>query len=887
MPANSDTAALQANGADEGEAIVITGSRLPNTGLTSSAPVNILNAAQIKATGATNVGELLRTLPAATSTSGEGAGRGNSGTATVGLRGLGAINTLVLINGRRVLASSGAGTVDLNSIPFAAIERVEVLQDGASAIYGSDAIAGVVNLIMRKSYDGLMLTGYYGISSRGDLPTRQIDLTMGHEWDRGGFMFSGSWRKSDGNLMADRPISRDVDWRDRGGRNQRNPLPTTTAFTGINPANPSAMYIIKEGVQQATSLADFRPYVFPGTNDPLTSGNDGINFFKYTSAASDISTINAFLNAHYEVTDNITAFVEASYNRRKSFGFLTADSIGPVYNSPVIVAADNIYNPFGVAVSANRTLIEETSRNLRQNNIRANTFRIIAGLEGKLFSSWKWDTSFNYQHLDQYNFLGRGVILSKIRQAAGGPATCNFAVDGCVPINLFGATGSVTPDMLNFITADSNSYGTSSLRSAVANLSGPLFDMWAGTVNLAVGAEYREETYTIDYDPLSEKNLFVSRTLSPDAFPPTRKIKEVYAELGVPLVRDLPLIHSLDLEAAVRYSDYNMFGSTTNPKIGIKWRPVSDLLIRGTYGTGFRAPTFTEAFGGQTNGFSAITDPCLSSTWAQYPGCGGRRAVTTSNGAFILSGGNPDLRPETAKNFTVGAVYSPSFVPGLALTVDLFKIKKENIIGSPNVNYLILQNALNGSYADRITRDAQGGITQVIAVRDNLLDQQIKGIDAQLVYATSRHSWGKLNFQGNVTYIDSFKQSPAAGVPMVEVVGNYNSSYGTLSRFRGNALLTWSLDNLSVSYNGRFVGAVTNTGSLLVNGENLRADHYIQHDLQLRFDIDQSDMSLTFGVRNVLDKMPPFLEGNFDAAFDASSFNSAGRFFYTSVSKKF
>lgn len=870
------------------EEIVVTGSRLPGTSLSSSAPVNVLTEQQIRATGATNVGELLRSIPAATSTAGEGAGRGNSGAATVALRGLSAVNTLVLINGRRVISASGGGTVDLNSIPFAAIERVEVLQDGASAIYGSDAIAGVVNLIMRDFYDGLRLSGYYGISSRGDLPTRQIDVTFGHEWDRGGFAFSGSYRKSGGNLMSDRPVSRDPDWRDRGGRNLRNPLPITTAFTGIDPANPEMQYIIREGVEQATSLADFRPYIFPGTDDPLTSGNDGTNFFEYTSAASDLENLNFFFNGHHEVASDVTAYLEASYSHRKSFGFLSFDSIGAAYNSPVVVAADNVYNPFGYEVSASRAIIEQTSRDVRQNNVRTNTFRIVGGVRGRIFSTWNWDVSYNHQEMEEHNFRGRGIILSKMRQAAGGPDVCNFEVDGCVPINLFGAPGSITPEVLDFISADSSSFSTAGLKSAVANFSGPLFSLPAGTVNLAVGAEYREESFTADYDPLSEQNAFISRTLLPDAFPPTRKVQELYAEIGIPLLRDLPLINSLDVEAAVRYSHYNVFGSTTNPKVGIKWRPSEDLLIRGTWGTAFRAPTFTEAFGGQTNGFQAVVDPCAGDDYASYPGCGGEQVTGISTGgAFVLSGGNPDLDPETASNLTVGAVYQPGFVPGLALTVDYFRIRKENIIGSPSVNYIITENALNGSFADRVRRDPDGVIDQVIAVRENLLDQEISGIDAQVSYVTGVNSWGKLNLQGNLTYLDSYKQPPAPGVEMIERVGTYDPAYGTLARFRGNALVTWTLDAFSLSYNGRYVGPATNNSSLLVNGEHLRADDYLQHDLQISYAIDPGDMTFTFGVRNLFDRMPPFLEGNFNAAFDSTSFNSTGRFFYTSIQKDF
>ncbi len=209
---------------DEPDMIVVTGSRLPQRDLTAAAPVTVLDRAEIDVTGATNIGELLRELPAAGASNSESAGRGNNGSATVALRGLSAVNTLVLINGRRVLSNNSGGTVDLNSIPFDAVERVEVLKDGASAIYGSDAIAGVVNIIMRRDFDGLLLSGGYGISSRDDLPNRELSLTFGQELDRGGFVFNASYRNSDGNVIADRPVSLDPDWRAQSGRNFRDPL---------------------------------------------------------------------------------------------------------------------------------------------------------------------------------------------------------------------------------------------------------------------------------------------------------------------------------------------------------------------------------------------------------------------------------------------------------------------------------------------------------------------------------------------------------------------------------------------------------------------------------------------------------------------------------------
>ncbi|HWM28546.1 MAG TPA: TonB-dependent receptor plug domain-containing protein, partial [Woeseiaceae bacterium] len=313
------------------ENVVVTGSRLVQKHLTDAAPVTVMSREDIDVTGATSVGELLRELPAAGASSSESAGRGNNGTATVALRGLSAVNTLVLINGRRVISNSAGGTVDLNSIPFDAIERVEVLQDGASAVYGSDAIAGVVNLIMRTDFDGLLLRAGYGESSRGDLPNRELSLTFGNDFDQGNFVFNASWNDAGGNVIADRPVSRDPDWRSLGGRNFRDPLPPYAVVSGLDPNDPARELMLREGVQQAASIDDFRDFIFPGTDTPLSSGNDGINYWEYESSAVDIEKLNLWFSGTYDLNQNLAAFVETSYNNRQSYGFLAPNYFGSVF----------------------------------------------------------------------------------------------------------------------------------------------------------------------------------------------------------------------------------------------------------------------------------------------------------------------------------------------------------------------------------------------------------------------------------------------------------------------------------------------------------------------------------------------------------------------------
>lgn len=861
------------------EMVVVTGSRLAQEDLTNAAPVTVLSRLDIDMSGATSVGELLRELPAATASASNTAGRGNNGSATVALRGLSAVNTLVLINGRRVLSNNANGTVDLNSIPLDAIQRVEVLKDGASAVYGSDAIAGVVNLIMVNDFDGMKLRGGYGISSRNDLPTANVSLTLGKDFDKGNYVFNASWFKSDGNVIADRPISRDPDWRSKGGRNFRDPLPPYAVITGLDQNDPFRGLILREGVQQATSIDDFRDVVFPGTNTPLSSGNDGINYWEYESSASEIETLNLWFSGTYDLGHDMSVFAEASYNNRQSLGFFAPNYFGSVFGEPVTLSANNDYNPFGVDLDIARTLIEQLDYpgyQARLNDVDANTYRIVAGLTGSI-GDWAWDASFNHQQLNQYTYGGYNRVMEWIRQAAGDSDECRAATNGCVPINLLGAPGTVTREMLDFISEDTFTEIDTKLDAFVFNTVGRVFEMPKGEVNLAVGAEYRVEEFDQNGN---NRNQFIEQGTTPDAHPPARKVMEFYAETSLPLLADIALIQSLDVDLAVRYSDYSDFGGTTNPKVGIKWSVNDDVLLRASWGTGFRAPSFTEAYSPQTRGFRPVNDPCLGPNYAQYPACNGQPALSTSSGAYVVAGGNPLLGPEEAENLTIGIVWQPQFLTGFAMTLDYYQITKSEIIGTADIDYVIEQNALYGSFPGRVVRDAGNAVFEVSVTRDNLLDQKVKGFDLGLTYATETTAIGDFDYRLDVTYLSSYKYSPAPDTPGVERVGTYSGQLGTLADYRANGRVNWSLNNIGASLGARYIDGVENTGSLLVDGKHLQADNYLALDGLVQYMFEGIDTLVTFGIDNITDEMPPWLEGNYFNGFDQGVFNSQGRFYY-------
>jgi outer membrane receptor protein involved in Fe transport len=515
--------------------------------------------------------------------------------------------------------------------------------------------------------------------------------------------------------------------------------------------------------------------------------------------------------------------------------------------------------------------------------VDAGTHRIVAGLQGE-FAEWGWDVSYNHQQLHQFTYGGYNRVMEWIRQAAGDSDACRAATNGCVPINLLGAPGSITREMLDFISEDTFTDIHAKLDSIVANATGKVFELPNGDVNLALGAEYRVE----EFDQNSaNRNQFIELGTTSDAHPPQRKVSEFYVETSLPLFADLPFMNSLDLDLAARYSHYNDFGNTTNPKVGLKWQVSDAVLLRASWGTGFRAPTFTEAFGAQTRGFQPVNDPCLGPNFAAYPGCNGQQATTTSSGAFVLRGGNPDLEPEEADNLTMGVVWRPEFFTGLALTLDYYEIEKTGIIGTANIDYVIEQNALNGSFSDRVTRDAGNAVFEVVLTRDNLLQQEIKGYDLGVEYATEQTAFGVFSGRVDLTYLDSHKQSPAPDLPAVERVGTYSGEVGTLAKYRWNGRVNWTLDNVDISTGIRYVDDVTNQGSLLVDGERLQTDDYLQADLLVDYLIEGPGITVSLGVENIFDEMPPWLEGNYFNGFDEGSFHSRGRFFYTRIEKLF
>ncbi|MGH6781411.1 MAG: TonB-dependent receptor plug domain-containing protein, partial [Sphingomonadaceae bacterium] len=653
---------------------------------------------------------------------------GGSGVLTANLRGLGSTRTLVLVNNRRFIPADSNGQVDLSSIPDALVERVEVITGGASAVYGSDAIAGVVNVILKDDFSGFETSYLFGETFKGDGTSHKIDATFGANLEdgRGNVTLSASYTKRDPVFMADRSFSR-VPLDTIGGTlvpGGSGNIPgtriglSTSQLASLNGVNltPSGPCTGVNGIRFGQN----------GTPLPFCNPEDRYNYAALNYLLRPLERIQVTGLAHYDITDNVTAYGEAFYiNNRNEFQ-QAPDSFRPVTpgaasgtllipnfaTNPILLPAvrtffsnnralfDSDGDGTAEIVGAGRRADELGPRNYAYERASVN---FTAGLRGKLpllGREWSWDGFLQYQRTrtDQRRegFISQtrlGQALNAVTTASG-QVVCADASRGCVPVSIFGL-GSITPAAGAFLTPPRVDSELFNRKIAGVSLSGALFDLPAGPVALALGGEYREDKYRFSPSPQDLAGEYADASESP--LGGKYDLKEVFGELRIPIFKDRPFADSLAIEGAARYSDYSSIGSAFTWKLGGEYAPIKWLRIRGAYNRAIRAPAIGELFAPVARGFSSGDDPCARSanpTAAQQQLCiaQGIRAADlptfeqTTVGFDVLSGGNPNLQEEKSKTYTIGAVISPPFMPKLNLTVDYFNVKVDNAVSSIGPN---------------------------------------------------------------------------------------------------------------------------------------------------------------------------------------------------------
>lgn len=659
-----------AEAANIDESIVVTGSRIASPTITSVSPVQIVTDADIDKSGVSNIQDLLLKNPAFGT---PGLSRTNSafltsgtGVATVDLRDLGSDRTLVLVNGRRVVAGlPGSATVDLNVIPTQFIDRIDVLTGGASSLYGSDAVAGVVNFIYKKNFEGVEANGQYNITEKGDAAEYQGNVTVGGNFgdDRGNIMIHLGYSNQDGLRSRDRKNTflDDIDTFQFTGDPADYGTPTEPFFSsfplqGRFIAGGRTFTYSPTGQLQPCSTTNGPTCSFDpdgaGPLPPITGeGPNGFNRQFFRTIAVPVQRYLFAARAHYDVTDDISFFAEGTYNNTSASreiepfpldsgganGIFPTSGIVPIETFVNGVPVLNPFVPAAIAavatdrdgdglrdISFARRLGEFGTRNGSTNR---DFYRFVTGLEGKLFDSrFRWDLSYNYGRTSESQVSNGQVNVLNFRNAlAGIPDVSDLDNDGsttdvvcadpfarrqgCVPVNIFGA-GSVTPEAVAYIAADQNFQTRITQQVVQGNLTGSLFDLPAGPLGLAVGFEYRKESSVENNDALTNAGLNAG-----NAIPDTRgsfDVKEAYGEINIPILADTPFFHELNLRAAGRVSDYSTVGTVYSYSVGGEWSPTPDIRLTGTYARSVRAPNIGELFTGPSQTFPAgLQDPCI------------------------------------------------------------------------------------------------------------------------------------------------------------------------------------------------------------------------------------------------------------------------------------
>ncbi len=996
--AQAQTAPLAPAASDSTVAeVVVTGSRLSARGFKAPTPVTVIGAEEIGLSGTQNVETLLNDTPQflGSQNNGPTANTVPGGTATLNLRGFGAQRNLVLVNGRRFTLTGPDQTTDINTVPAALIKRVETVTGGSSAVYGSDAITGVVNFIMKDDFQGVELTAEARADTHTKTKTYTADLTFGGNFadgrgnvvvalnylDRGGYTRGdrGGWATPS---MADGCVTAASYSSTRPG----TPLAVPAGQTCLGAGGRPGLIFGGSGTIPNGRFANIPSVGSSASNPALDAalvaaglGGIGARGFTFDNAGKVVRPAvtpgddydlgpaaylvipqrrwMANLAGHYEFNSRMTGYAEAHYSNNRVSMQLPPSGVGGNFlintNNPYLtpqmqevmrqldlreVGTVRVTNGSssltttagdGLAVlNINRRLPDVGNRT---NTTDRSAFRSALGLRGDLGSvsssvlrNLKYDAYYTYTRTTDTSISGGAASLSKFQ---GGL----LAVGGAAPVlNIFGA--NLSPAGANSIAVSSTNYTESTQQVLAASLAGELFDTWAGPIDFSTGAEYRKASARFVPD-----SFLASGDVSGfNAALPTKgseSVKEIYGEVRVPLLQDSALGKRASANGAFRYSDYDLagVGGVWTYSAGGEYAPISDVTFRGQFQHAIRAPNVGELFGGNTTSGPSAVDPC-SSRQPTAQQTAAVRAVCVATGVpaaavftlavqpntFInqVSGGNPNVGPEKSDTTTFGVVVQPRFLPGLAFSVDYFRINLDGAIaplGGGIANTLSLcynsvQDA-NSVFCKAITRDPLTGQIAapgyVTTTNGNTGGLKTSGVDFDGSYRFTL-GWGpfgesRFDIGSNLTYTDEFTATPVQALPSNKnyCVGAFGPTCGQpIPRWKGVTRITWRSGPATLSLRHRYIGETTVDTYLLPKRRGdafpdkatlttpvIKAQSYF--DLTGAYEVTK-DLSLTAGVRNLFDKDPPIVgssapsNNTFSATYDVE-----GRVVYASVTARF
>jgi len=955
--------------------IVITGSRLARSGVDTPVPVTQLSSNEIQLSGATNIVDIVRDLPALGVGQGSASTNGPSqGLNLLDLRRLGTQRTLVLVDGRRHVGSQAGDTaVDITTIPTALVERVEVLTGGASAVYGADAVTGVVNFIMKDDFEGIEANAHIGLTEHGGGFEQKYSITAGGNFDesKGNITFHVEYNKRE-SIMA---TQRDYLNKDRSLINNPGegplfvesdnrvftfPTPGGQIRVALNGAAPTCAtppggpfnanfdwFTIDESTNQ------LRCFNFGDTTaTPVIRTGDNIDGLAVTPYVQLHSPLERFLihsTFKYDVADNVTLYGNAKFSNSEASarGVPVYDVPNPTLSDPINI---NIRNPFipddlraimeDRGVDSVRITKAGTDLGVQRSTSERNLFQITLGAEGQLGDSVNWDmyyqhgesrtSSVSVNRLSSRDAMSLDAVLdfegNIVCAASLDPSDPNFSDVGsaldkneCAPRNPFGVANS-SQEAIDFLMKEFTD--TAKLKQDVAGLTinTSLFDMPAGEILIATGLEYRAESSQFVPDTALQLGL-ADYGNATSGVSGSYNVKEIFGEILIPLLSDVTLVKALNLEAAVRYSDYSTSGGTTAYKVAGDWAINDSLRFRASYSSAVRAPNIGELFAPQISGVALVIDPC-STTKINNQTDPTKLANRIKNCALLvpdnflsfadltsmptLRSGNPDLTPETGKTLTLGAILTPTFLPGFIFTIDYYDMTFENAISTSSLNdslaNCVESEDLNNPFCALIKRfpkdfadpSLQGQIDLLLNKNINTAELRTKGVD----------------FEANYRFDMEDLISSAKGDMHVRLIGSYTINQDTLavadrpdelsanageigaSKWLVNFLATYALEDLSVQWRSRYIGgAVIDNDFTSDDIANNNIPSRLYHYLSARYELSNM-VTLSAGINNVFDTIPPQRATSFTSvgsAFTGASgvYDTRGRSFYFSTKIKF
>lgn len=856
--------------------IVVTGSRIDRAGFSAPTPTTVIGETELRIGARGNIAEVLNDLPSIrpTTTPSTTVGNTTSGTFTVDLRGLGANRTLTLLNGRRF-----AGSIDLNSVPMSLVKRAEVVTGGASAAWGSGAVAGVVNIILDDEFSGGVLSATTGISSRGDGERHRINGAYGADFHngRGHYMVSAEYVKDHGAFGRETRKRPSLDT-----SAVANPDGSLTLVNGLKARNYMPGGMITSGAlagQVFNPDGSLRPYDGVGARNQLD----------YLAVSAPFERYNLFGRTTYALTERATVWFDASYSMTQGDYPMFPEAVPGSAGTGLLIQADNAFLSQDIrnqlqasgetSFRMGRILADVGERGYLGIDYERETFEGSIGIDGSfdvMGKPWRYSAYYTHGEVKNPNAIHNERIAANFNRAidavdnGAGQIVCRDALtnpaSACRPLNLFGV-GNMSDEAIAYAFASGSGQTGGKLDAAGFSLRGDPFSTWAGPVSIAVGAEtHRQTQYTRNIDAYSQVGAL--SPLNYALLDGRYDVKEGFAEIAVPLLNTSKV--TLDVNGAARYSDYSTTGGIWSWKMGATSRVFDDLLLRVVSSRDIRAPNIGELFSTRTTYLATISDPLQNGQTYQVN---------------LYAGGNPDLGPEVADTFSVGLTYTPRFLPGFSSSLDFYKIEIDDVIGTIGAQEILNQcRAGNASLCAAIQRDppapgqTTGLVNTIYSTALNFQTFDIQGVDMEFAYRVQPQAInGTLQFRALASYVE--KLTFDAGTGPADRVGNVgdNLSFAT-PQWRGTGSVSYLSDELNVDLRMRYVDGGDFNRFMNITNNKVSSRTYV--DLGVEMKVDER-ISVTANVNNLFDRQPPYvLQGT-------ALYDSMGRYFQIGAKARF